>query len=777
MRFPGLCNVMGPVRVPRPPGAAHQKDLVMKLRLCLSLAFTLVPLAFGAHAALAQGKDVATLTEELKKVRDDADPKLVQELGALRTREAMSALLELYDKTFGSIYMRREVVKVLAEFDGVTDAQQPALQKLCDIATSEKEPELRTMAIETLANCPKMGKHFLKTVVESNAEDDIRERAMERVVRMATAEDHDFFERQFKGPEGDKSDKADKKGKKDKDAEPEKKVASVKRIREMAFEQIAQKLDIAKVYAHAREKEKDNVTELWGIRLLSLLEIERRNDKGLYDLAKEVYDDNTERGAIRGEAARIIAEHDGVKIAAKYLEDGRGNPETTPEAFRVALADQLARLRDDATDKKLLKLVGKGKLHEQRFVLRALRGYKDAAFAKALAKDVLDNTKKAPPAKNDPEYNVQRDLVIAALETLASIDDDAVLPDLQKVVDGSKDDMIVGAALDAITLMRKGESEWLKKLEDYAANGRLEVRNAALLQLGKTGDKRFVATLTKGLAHADWSTRLAALDGLLQARAAEGVGAIVAQMEKETGLMLARFADVLWKLTGKPHRTSVAAWKSWWEKEGASFAPISLAELAKLEADEEMRRLKQTTKAATFFGIRILSHRVIFVLDVSGSMNETLRSEYVGRQGKPRIEVAKEELAKCIDALEPESLFNIITFSSDVDHWLDGGIAQFSTSNKDEAKKFVGALGANGATNLYDSLKQAFADPDVDTIFVLSDGEPTAGEVTDQYVIRERVQQWNEHRRVTIHTIAVGGTFQILEWLAQDTGGSHRKFQ
>jgi HEAT repeat protein len=536
-------------------------------------------------------------------------------------------------------------------------------------------------------------------------------------------------------------------------------------------------MDIAKVYAHAREKEKDNVTELWGIRKLSLLEIERRKDKGLRDLAQEIYEDKTERGSIRGEAARIIAEAEGAKVAAKYLEDGQGGPDTTPETFRMALAEQLSRLRDEATDKKLVKLVGKDKPYKQRFVLRALKGYKDPALAKALAKEVLDNTKKAPPAKNDPEYNELRDLTLATMETLATLDDDATLADLNKVVETSKDEVLVAGALDAITVMRKGENEWLRKVEALASNPRQEVRNAALMQLGKTGDKKFIAPLVAAVSHAEWSTRVAALNGLVTMRAPEGIGAIIAQMDKETGLMLVRFADALWKLTGKPFRTSVPAWRSWWEKEGPGFTPVSLSELAKLEAEEELRRLKQTTKAATFFGIRILSHRVIFILDVSGSMNEVLRSEYVDKQGKPRIEVAKGELAKCIDALEPASLFNIITFSSDVDHWLDGGVAEFSQSNKDEAKKFVAALGAGGATNLYDALKIAFTDKDVDTIFVLSDGEPTAGEVTDQFVIRERVQQWNEHRGIVIHTIAVGGTFQILEWLAQDTGGSHRKFQ
>ena len=73
-------------------------------------------------------------------------------------------------------------------------------------------------------------------------------------------------------------------------------------------------------------------------------------------------------------------------------------------------------------------------------------------------------------------------------------------------------------------------------------------------------------------------------------------------------------------------------------------------------------------------------------------------------------------------------------------------------------------------------MKAAFDDPDVDTIYVLSDGEPTAGGVTDPHGIREDVQFWNKHRGVEIHTIAVGGSLEVLEWLAADSGGTYVRY-
>ena len=82
-------------------------------------------------------------------------------------------------------------------------------------------------------------------------------------------------------------------------------------------------------------------------------------------------------------------------------------------------------------------------------------------------------------------------------------------------------------------------------------------------------------------------------------------------------------------------------------------------------------------------------------------------------------------------------------------------------------------LGAAGGTNLYGSLEFAFEDPDVDTIFLLSDGEPSVGDVIDPQLIREVVAERNETRGVVINTIAIGADLEVLEWLAEDSGGTH----
>jgi hypothetical protein len=266
------------------------------------------------------------------------------------------------------------------------------------------------------------------------------------------------------------------------------------------------------------------------------------------------------------------------------------------------------------------------------------------------------------------------------------------------------------------------------------------------------------------------------------------IGPIIDRMSKEDGRLLHAFIDALWRMTGQPFDDKFVAWSSWWKANGATFKLLTAAQVKKLEVSEEEWRMKQTThverrsyettdiKRTKFFGIRIISHHVLFIIDVSGSMTEPVASEYDGKTGRSKIEIAKAELVKCIQGLEPTAFFNIITFSSDVKRWFEGRLAAASPKNLDEAKAYVEKLLPFGGTNTYDALKEAFKDPDVDTIFLMSDGEPTVGQVIDPLIMREHVKQWNEHRDITINTIAVAGHFQILEWLAEDSGGTHIKY-
>jgi len=727
------------------------------------LALVAGALVLGTPAAAGRRDEVADLVAELSKARDDADAELITQLADIKTRAAMEGLLEVYER-MGSIFMKLQIVRALATFDGVGDAEQPALQKILDVATDAKDRELRDGAVDALGGCRHLGKDFLRMIVESPAQDEVRERAMDRHVALSTKDDHGWYRVLFETEpdEFEDAQEGKKKGKKD-EAEPERRVHHLESIRERAFAAIVESLEEKVVEEAAQADENDT------IRGIALRDLHRRDNRQVEPLARRAFEDVEEKPENRVIAARVLAELNGAKEAGGFIE--MAQKFITPEDLRTELARILAGFRDEGVDGKLSRLVGKGKPYEKRFALMATVEIKDDALTKKIRRGLQDK---------DPEICVTSARALAARGDVDSIADMREL--IEKATAGkgefeANDPEVLSAMVEAVSLLAAGDEEWNAQLLAYAQGPDRDVRNAALAQLAKQDAAAHFELFVQYLSHPEWSTRLEALRILGDMRTKDAVGPIIARMPEERGRMLHEFADVLWILTGEPFRTRAASWQSWWADEEDRFQIISEEELGKRAAEEEERRLRQISNIKTeFFGIRIVSERVIFVIDTSGSMAEATRGEAAGEVPLPRIEVAKRELTRALESLEENTLFNIITFSSGVTPWLDS-VAGSSQRARDEAYEWVSRLGAGGATNLYGALEAAFEDPDVDTLVVLSDGEPTGGETDDPYRIREVVQGWNENRGVVMHTIAVGGSLQILEWIAEDSGGSHVKFR
>jgi Mg-chelatase subunit ChlD len=79
-----------------------------------------------------------------------------------------------------------------------------------------------------------------------------------------------------------------------------------------------------------------------------------------------------------------------------------------------------------------------------------------------------------------------------------------------------------------------------------------------------------------------------------------------------------------------------------------------------------------------------------------------------------------------------------------------------------------------GGTNLFGGLAEAFELKDVEEVILLSDGEPSAGEVQDVNKILAWVQRWNRWRKVRVSTVALSAprvARQFVAKLAQENGG------
>ena len=162
------------------------------------------------------------------------------------------------------------------------------------------------------------------------------------------------------------------------------------------------------------------------------------------------------------------------------------------------------------------------------------------------------------------------------------------------------------------------------------------------------------------------------------------------------------------------------------------------------------------------------------------------------KKGEKRIERLKKELARTLRALPPDLRFGIVTFAGRTLAWGDR-IVPATPENVEAALAWVEKSPLEFGTALHDGLERAFAhagrpvgddfhDLAVDTIFLLTDGEPyrpnrdpakNALEADDRTRIRRMLDRLNLLDRVVVHTIGLGQGIPaaFLKKLAEDQGG------
>jgi HEAT repeat protein len=711
------------------------------LLACSLLLLLCAAVATPGRARPAARADVTQLVEKLRSERDDAGYDTIRELGESRDPAAAQALVETYER-LATLGARLATLRALSRFGGVEGAEQISMQKLLDVATLDVEAEVREVALHALSEAQGLGREYLAMVVDRPVDDAVRVRAMELHVAAATEADDVFYRRLWEG----EKETSGRKPKRERGGEETLVLRRLPEVRELAFAAIVTRLELDQVVESAQDQSPV-------VRRTAVVELGRRQDEAAEEAAERMFKTREEWPENRLAAAEVLLGIDREKWIEEVVKEGSRRDTVLEE--REGMARLVARFGDEDLFKGLAKKLGKGSDQELVFQVLALAPYKDEKLQKRLL-ELLESESSA--------------VRLAAIESLAQRGVDAALEPLTERLAEAEEPSELSALLLAISELRGEDLNWSRQLAEYAASERQALRNAAVVELGRRGGGLAYDVLSVAIDHADWSTRLFALEGLEKLRDVRAVGLLVARMQVETGRIADAFADTLWRLTGQPFRRSGPAWARWWEESQQGFQLIDKSALRALEEERERKRLEESTTAPDFFGLRIKSHRVTFVIDISGSMEELTLSKYEGQKGPMRLEVAKAELARAIERLEGSALFNMVVFSSEVDRWAEE-LRRGTPETKTEAVTFVQGLRPGGGTNLFGALRVAFEDPEMDTLVVLSDGEPSVGDVIDPGQIRRFVELWNKERGVVVHTVQVGGRFKVLEWIAQDSGG------
>jgi hypothetical protein len=194
-----------------------------------------------------------------------------------------------------------------------------------------------------------------------------------------------------------------------------------------------------------------------------------------------------------------------------------------------------------------------------------------------------------------------------------------------------------------------------------------------------------------------------------------------------------------------------------------------------------------------FFSVTVDSDRVYFVIDISDSMKERdpeLPPEpLVKKETKPRgkTEVvekppsggggttpppppppppgpdrqrlyrAKQELLHVIESLPESTRFGILAFSHEIHFWQGARVLREATPKmKADARRWVQGLTHYGATRTDLALTEALNIPEVDSIFLLTDGAPRDEQDTRLEIepILLRAKTMNRFLRCRINTIS-----------------------
>lgn len=292
-------------------------------------------------------------------------------------------------------------------------------------------------------------------------------------------------------------------------------------------------------------------------------------------------------------------------------------------------------------------------------------------------------------------------------------------------------------------------------------------RALAIGGLGPTLDPRVVPAAAKALRDQARPVRFAALETLRQQRSKDSVRALIGALRNSEGRFQHELARALRQLTGGAMGDEHADWLAWWSAVENTFRfPDPQAK------PKNPKRLESKVRPK-YYGNDIVSTRVAFIVDTSGSMAEKTK---LAKTTTPvtRLEVCRRELRTVIGGLPVRARFNLLAFSHRFSAWKKRA-TRASSRVKKEALTFVRDLKAIGGTNIFDPLHEALVESRVDTIWLLSDGEPTSGRLVFPTDILREVRRLNATRRVAIHTISVGQKSELLKRLARENGGTYHE--
>ncbi len=321
----------------------------------------------------------------------------------------------------------------------------------------------------------------------------------------------------------------------------------------------------------------------------------------------------------------------------------------------------------------------------------------------------------------------------------------------------AREGAVRGAALLALEAVDPRAA--LEEVPEALRDKRPQARCAAIAVAARSGDPAARDRIQLRLRDPDRAVRLevvAALEAIADRAAAR---ALVECLSEEPELRSRwRAVEALRRLSGLRYRLDPRPWKLWADGLEEGWRP-SLASLTE--------RPPRGTGSASFAGLPVLSERVCFLIDLSGSIRR--RAE----DGRTRKEVVDGLLRKALEGLPETTRFNLIPYTAVPHPWRER-LQPASPRNVRAALACFEACAQSGRGAFYDAALLALTDPEVDTLIALTDGVPTGGTRWNMELMVTLLAERHRWAKVAIDSVLVDakrGTLRHWERLADVTGG------
>jgi HEAT repeat protein len=314
-----------------------------------------------------------------------------------------------------------------------------------------------------------------------------------------------------------------------------------------------------------------------------------------------------------------------------------------------------------------------------------------------------------------------------------------------------------GAALQALCAVDKPAAQPL--ISEAMLEKDPVVRCAGLHAAQSWTEVECVGAARRLLSDPEPAVRAQAIENLEHAASKAAILALIDHMDREKRERL-RYGILafLRKRSGLAHGFDAAAWKDWADKI-AGDASTGVAKPERVGPVGDTR--------VAFAGLNVISDRIAFLIDCSGSLWRTKVGD------RTRKDVADEKLRAALRALPADTEFNVIPYTDAPIPW-EKRLVPSRPDNVKRALEFFERCHRSGRGDFYGAVELALADPNVDTIVVLTDGAPTGGHRWNLDLMFDLLVEQNRFRKVAFDSILVDASKSARKkWaeLAERTGG------